>query len=270
MAKKAWARYATEVCIQGGIHPELDIEYYVNICKNIKKVLPDIHIHAFSPMEIYHVAEKSGLGIEESLRFLKENGLDSMPGTAAEILDDKIRAKICPKKIDTETWCRIIKIAHKLNIPTTATIMYGHIDTIESRVGHIFKIKNIQDETHGFTEFIPLSFIHYNTILFKQGYARSGATGIDDIKMHAISRIILKNFRNIQASWVKLGLKLAQFCLNAGANDLGGTLMGEQISRCAGAYGPSEIDVKEIHRLIRDLGRHPAQRSTDYRILKVF
>jgi 7,8-didemethyl-8-hydroxy-5-deazariboflavin synthase CofH subunit len=270
-AKEAWKMGATEVCIQGGLHPNIRADFYAEICKAIKKEIPLIHIHAFSPMEIIYGAEKTGLGLEEYLKYLKEAGLDSIPGTAAEILDDQIRGIICPKKIDVRTWVEVIKTAHKLGIPTTSTMMYGHVDQPVDRAKHLVLLRQIQKESGGFTEFVPLSFIHPNTLIYKNGSARPGATGAEDIKMYAVSRLILNGYiNNIQVSWVKLGLKFAQVCLNAGANDFGGTLMEENISRAAGAFSRQYISPEELRRLIKDIGRTPAQRTTTYKIMKVF
>jgi len=269
-AEEAWRSGATEVCIQGGLHPDIDGYFYAQICKTIRERVPQIHIHAFSPMEIVHGAEKAGLTITEHLKLLKEAGLDSMPGTAAEILDDHVRRAICPGKIDSKTWVDTVKTAHKLGIPTTSTIMYGHIDQPQHWVNHLDLLREIQKETSGFTEFIPLSFVHPNTALYKSGAARPGATGAEDVKLHAVSRLMLNShIKNIQASWVKLGPRLAQICLVAGANDLGGTLIEENISRAAGATTGQTLDPAEIIRLILDIGRVPAQRSTTYEILKL-
>jgi len=270
-AEEAWRMGATEVCIQGGLHPRIDASFYAEICKTIKMRAPSIHIHAFSPMEIVHGAEGAGLSITENIRMLKEAGLDSMPGTAAEILDDQIRRIICPGKMTTKKWVEVIKTAHKLGIRTTSTIMYGHVDKPEHWVSHLALLREIQIETSGFTEFVPLSFTYPNTSIYRNGMARPGATGAEDVKMYAVSRLILNDaIRNIQVSWVKLGLKLAQLCLNAGANDFGGTLMDESISRAAGASAGQSMSAEEFNRLISDLGRNPAQRSTTYQILGSF
>jgi len=269
-AEMGWRAGATEVCIQGGLNPTLDGHLYAEICRAIKQKMPMLHIHAFSPMEIMYGAEKAGLTITEHLKMLKEAGLGSIPGTAAEILDDNVRSIICPRKINVQTWVSVVKAAHKLGIPTTSTMMYGHIDQPEQWVEHISLLRDIQKETRGFTEFIPLSFIHSNTPLYKNGQARPGATGFEDLKIHAISRLMLSGYiRNIQASWVKLGPKVAQMCLAAGANDLGGTLMEENISRTAGATSGEVLDPVAMMRIIRDMGRIPAQRNTTYNILKL-
>jgi len=253
---------ATEVCIQGGLHPDLDMKYYTNILESIKSKC-DVHIHAFSPMEVTFMAGKSGLGIKETLKILKEKGLGSMPGTAAEIFDREIRDVICPEKISADEWITVVKTAHNLGIPTTATMLYGHIERPEHRINHLDVLRTIQDETGGFTEFVPLSFIHYNTPL-KQMYPEIyGASGLEDLKMYAISRLFLDNFTNIQASWVKLGKKLAQVALSFGANDLGGTIMDENISRAAGQK-VDVMDEDEIRAIIAGASRKPVKRDTLY------
>ena len=270
-ALEAWKLGATEVCIQGAINPKLNPEFYLDILRSIKKVLPEIHIHAFSPQEIHYFATKMDVSYREALKMLKEAGLDSMPGTAAEILDDEVRKIICPNKINVKTWIKIIKTAHELGIPTTSTMMYGHVDTSEHKAKHLNIIREIQKETHGFTEFVPLSFIYYKTRLYASGLARPGATGLEDLKVHAVSRIFLNNYiKNIQVSWVKLGPKYAQAILNAGANDFGGTLMEENISRAAGATSGTHLPVERIINIIRDAGRIPAQRTTIYEIVKIY
>ncbi|ENN96480.1 FO synthase subunit 2 [Methanocaldococcus villosus KIN24-T80] len=262
----------TEVCIQSGLHPKIDTYYQAKILKEIHEALKpygDIHIHAFSPMEVYFGAENAGLDIKEALKILKESGLNSMPGTAAEILDDEIREIICPNKIKTKDWIRIIKTAHKLEIPTTATMMYGHIEEYKHIVNHIYIIKEIQEETGGFTEFVPLSFIYQNSPLYKEGLARAGASGIEDLKVIAISRIIFKDIlKNIQASWVKLGKKMVQVALRCGANDVGGTLIEENISRSAGSEHGVSLSVKEIREMIERVNLIPKQRDTLYNIIR--
>jgi FO synthase subunit 2 len=267
-AEEAWKMGATEVCIQGGINPKVHSNFYVEICTAIKKKMPSIHIHAFSPMEIIYGSEKAGLGIEEYLKTLKEAGLDSMPGTAAEILDDQVRNIICPTKISVENWVKVIKTAHRLGIHTTSTMMYGHIESPEQRSKHLSLLREIQKERQGFTEFVPLSFMHLNTPIYKKSIVKYSPTGTEDIKMYSVSRLMLNGYiRNIQVSWVKLGPKLAQFCLNAGANDLGGTLMEENISSAAGASSGQYLSPEELKRLIRCAGRTPAQRTTTYEII---
>ncbi|MFQ5976232.1 MAG: 5-amino-6-(D-ribitylamino)uracil--L-tyrosine 4-hydroxyphenyl transferase CofH, partial [Candidatus Hydrothermarchaeales archaeon] len=263
-AKVAEAAGASEVCIQGGLHPDIDSSFYSDMLVAIKKAT-ELHIHAFSPMEICYIAEKSGLGIKETLKTLKEAGLDSIPGTAAEILDDAVRERICPHKIKTDEWKEIITTAHKLGIPTTATMMYGHVETSEDQIRHLKILRDIQDETGGFTEFVPLSFVHFNAPLYKEGKSKSGATGYEDLRVYVISRIFLDNFDNLQASWVKLGRKLSQLMLNFGANDLGGTLMEENISRSAG-MNVEMMEQSELERMIVDVNRVPKERDTLYNL----
>ncbi len=255
----------TEVCIQGGLLPNADLEFYISILEAVRDVSKKIHIHAFSPMEILHAARNSRMNVEDVLKALKSAGLDSMPGTAAEILDDSIRAYICPKKLKTSEWVYIIKKAHKLRIPTTATMMYGHAESWDDRIKHILLIKKIQQETGGFTEFIPLPFMWRNNELGKK---YKGSSGFEDLLVIAISRILLyPEIRNIQASWVKLGLKLAQAALHVGANDLGGTLMEENISKAAGATSGEKLEPDELRELIKVAGKIPKQRDTLYNLL---
>ncbi len=272
-AKEAWEKGATEVCIQAGLLPHMDGHLYIELCKAIKKELPEIHIHAFSPEEIVYGALRSETTVEDYLKMLKEAGIGSLPGTSAEILDDEIRRIISPGRIKTKDWINVIKTAHRLGIPTTSTIMYGHIENSLHKAKHIATIRDIQKETHGITEFVPLSFVHSEAPMYKKGLikgVRPGATGSEVVKMHAVSRIMLNDFiKNIQVSWVKEGTKFAQFCLNAGANDLGGTLMDESISRAAGSIHGQFLHPRDFRRLIRDIGRIPAQRSTIYNILRI-
>ncbi|WP_423792674.1 5-amino-6-(D-ribitylamino)uracil--L-tyrosine 4-hydroxyphenyl transferase CofH [Methanocaldococcus indicus] len=258
----------TEVCIQSGLHPKIDTYFQAEILKRIKEKV-NIHIHAFSPMEIKFAAENSGLTIEEALKILKESGLDSIPGTAAEILVDDVREIICPNKIKTREWISIIKKAHKLGIPSTSTIMYGHIEDYKDIVEHLFIIKDIQEETKGFTEFVPLSFIYENSPIYREGLARDGATGIEDLKIYAISRILFREkLKNIQASWVKLGKKMVQIALRCGANDVGGTLMEENISKSAGVKFREYMSVEEIRNMIKRINLIPKQRTTLYEIIE--
>ncbi len=265
LCKEAVESGATEICIQGGLHPEIDIDYYADILEAAKSKC-EVHIHAFSPMEVFYMAEKSGLGAKETLALLKEKGLDSMPGTAAEIFDQEVREIICPEKISADEWIDIVKTAHRLGVPTTATMLYGHIERPEHRVNHLEILRNIQDETEGFTEFVPLSFIHYNTHLKSLYPNLHGASGLDDLRTYAISRLFLDNFRNIQASWVKLGKKLAQVALSYGANDLGGTIMDESISRAAGQK-VDVLDEAEMRSLIAGAEKRPLKRNTLYQHL---
>ena len=270
-AEEAWRAGATEVCLQGGLHPKMDGHHYRDLVQIIKARAPGIHIHAFSPFEILYGAQRTGLSIVDFLTELREAGLDSMPGTAAEILDEEIRPRLSRNKLTAQQWVEIVKTAHQLGIRTSATIMYGHIDAPRHWAAHLALIRDIQRETGGFTEFVPLGFIHHNAPIYLDGEARAGPSGMDDLRMHAVARIMLHNYLpNIQVSWVKLGPKYAQMCLNAGANDFGGTLMNENISRSAGASHGDQLSPEEFHRLIRDIGRVPAQRSTTYQLIKVF
>jgi len=256
----------TEVTIQGGLFPNPSIDDYLRILRTVREVSRDIHIHAFSPMEVLHVARNEGMSVEDVLIEFKRNGLNSMPGTAAEILVDDVRKKICPQKLKTEEWIEIIETAHDLGIPTTATIMYGHIETWEDRIKHLEIIRSIQEETGGFTEFIPLPFMDKNN---KLGEIASSPNGFEDLLVIAISRIYLHPLiNNIQASWVKMGKKLAQAALFTGANDLGGTLMEENISKAAGATSGEFLPVEEMRRLIIAANRIPAQRDTLYNIIR--
>jgi FO synthase subunit 2 len=273
-AKEAWSLGATEVCIQAGLPPKMDGYLYIDICKAIKKELPDMHIHGFSPEEVLYGAVRSDTNVEDYLKMLKEAGVGSLPGTAAEILDQEIRDRISPGRISVDDWTGVIKTAHKLGIPTTSTIMYGHVEQPIHKAKHLALIREIQKETNGFTEFVPLSFIHTEAPMFKRKLVdgvRAGATREEVIKMHAISRLMLNNYiNNIQVSWVKEGAEFSQFLLDAGVNDFGGTLINESISTAAGAPHGQLLKPKEIRNLIRRSGRIPAQRSTTYKILKLF
>lgn len=258
----------TEVCIQGGLIPKADVSFYVSILEAVREVSDTIHIHAFSPMEVFHAARNSGLSVEKVLEKLKDAGLDSMPGTAAEILVDSIRKIICPEKLTTQQWVEVITAAHETGIPTTATMMYGHIEGWEDRIRHLNLIKEIQQETGGFTEFIPLPFLRKNNEL---GRIARGSSGFEDLLVIALARIILyPEIRNVQASWVKLGAKLAQTALYTGANDLGGTLMEENISKAAGATSGEFMPVEELRELIEVAGRVPRQRDTLYKIIEKY
>lgn len=263
--KEAQDLGATEVCIQGGIAPTTNLEVYIQIIKAVKRQAPEIHIHGFSPMEIYTGAKRSGYTIKSALMALKEAGLDSIPGTAAEILIDDIRKTICPEKLDVESWIQVIKTAHNLGIPTSATILYGHIEKPEDRIKHLKIIRDIQYKTKGFTEFVPLAYINFNNVL----ELKSNINGyMDHLKIIAVARMFLSNFKNIQVSWVKLGPHLAQRGLISGANDFGGTLMEENISRSAGASHGQFLDVSRIRSLIKEINHTPIQRSTTYEYIQ--
>ncbi|AKB79300.1 7,8-didemethyl-8-hydroxy-5-deazariboflavin synthase subunit 2 [Methanosarcina horonobensis HB-1 = JCM 15518] len=259
---------ATEVCIQGGLLPDVGLDFYQGIAEAIKAEFPEMHIHSFSPMEVYHASRISGITVKEALRRLKRSGLDTMPGTAAEILSDRVRKIICPSKIRTAEWVEVVRQAHAAGIPTTATMMYGHVETPEERIDHMLIIREIQKETGGITEFVPLPFMPYNNPvgekMIREG--RYATPGLEDLKIYAVSRILLHgHVDNIQASWVKLGKKLAQFSLHCGANDLGGTLMEESISRSAGACHGEMITVDELEWMIHGAGRIPKERTTLYK-----
>jgi FO synthase subunit 2 len=260
-------RKVTEICTVSGLHPDFNAQSYCDIYRWICEAAPGIHLHASNPMEVAYAARKSHLSTKEVLILMKEAGLGSMCGTAAEILVDAIRTKICPQKVSTEEWVRIIQEAHALGIPTTATIMYGHCESVEDRMKHLEILRKIQDETHGFTEFVPLSFIHMNTPIFRQRLARAGATGREDLLMVAVARLYLDNFQNIQVSWVKEGIKMAQLSLIAGANDLGGTMFEESISKGAGAINTDYLDPDEMQRVAEDIGRTLRRRSTLYELI---
>ena len=273
-AREAWNLGATEICIQAGLPPKMDGFLYVDICKAIKKELPNIHIHAFSPEEIMYGSYRSGLSVKEFLRMLKESGLGSLPGTAAEILDQGVRDLISPGRITVADWINVITTAHKLKIPTTSTIMYGHVETMEDRAKHLDLLRSIQKQTNGFTEFVPLSFVHKEAPMYNHNLVKGiapGPTGQDVIKMHAVSRIMLNNFiNNIQVSWVKEGARMSQLLLEAGVNDFGGTLINESISTSAGSEFGQLMRPKEIRSLIQSAGREPAQRNSVYGIIKVY
>ena len=253
---------ATEICIQGGLHPHLVLDTYCEIIETIKSHF-DVHIHAYSPMEIHHAARNSNLSEEEVLKALKRSGLGSMPGTAAEILDDSVRAIICPTKIKKAEWVEIIKTAHRLGIPSTATLMYGHIESLENRIDHLFTIREIQKETGGFTEFVPLKFLRKNNEL-GQMVARD-VPFVEDAIVHALARVVLHPYcTNLQVSWVKLGAHDAQRMLQFGVNDMGGTLMEENISRLSGSPSGEYMSPEEFERLIKDARRTPKRRTTLY------
>jgi len=273
-AQEAWDLGATELCVQAGLPPKMDGSLYVDLCRAIKERLPEIHIHGFSPEEVLYGAIRSRCSIEEYLERLRDAGVGSLPGTSAEILQDELRRRISPGRISTADWVRVITGAHRLGIPTTCTIMYGHVETARHCAAHLALLRDIQKETGGFTEFVPLSLVHSEAPMYRQGTVagvRPGATGEEVVKMHAVARIMLHpHIRNIQVSWVKEGPKLAQWCLNAGANDLGGTLINESISTAAGATYGQLVPPRELRRWIRDAGRVPAERSTTYARVRVF
>jgi 7,8-didemethyl-8-hydroxy-5-deazariboflavin synthase CofH subunit len=264
-AVEAWQLGATEVCIQGGLPHELPPFHYRDILRAVKTAVPSMHIHAFSPMEIVYGVELTGMPLPDYLNMLRDNGLDTLPGTAAEILDDDVRFLLSRNKLSTEQWKQVIRTAHSCGIRSTSTLMYGHLETAAHWVNQLLLFRQIQQETGGFTEFVPLGFIHQNTLLFHQGISRPGPTLAEHLKIHALSRIMLAGaINNIQVSWVKLNRQLSQLCLHAGANDYGGTLMEENISREAGATAGQYTSPAQFQSLILEAGRIPAERNTTY------
>lgn len=263
----AASRKVSEICLLSGVHPDFDTDRYVKIISVVKQAAPEIHIHAFSPDEVNHAATQSGITTSEVITAFRDAGLDTLQGTAAEILVDSVRGIMCPAKVSTKLWVKIIKEAHRLGVPSTATIMYGSCETPGDRIAHLSILRTIQDETGGFTELVPLSYLHRNTRLYLEGKAPAGATGREDILLVAVSRLFLDNFRNIQASWGKLGVKLGQLALLAGANDLGGTMFSDDVSAKAGAGDAEYLDPAEMERLAVDIGRVLSRRFTDYTLL---
>jgi 7,8-didemethyl-8-hydroxy-5-deazariboflavin synthase CofH subunit len=269
-ATEAWELGATEVCIQGGLPHDLPPFYYRDILRAVKHAAPRMHCHAFSPMEIVYGVELTGMPLPDYLAMLRDNGLDTLPGTAAEILDDQVRAVLSRNKLSTEQWKEVVTTAHRLGIRSTSTLMYGHVETPEHWVNQILLLRDIQEQTGGFTEFVPLGFVHQNTLLFQQGLARSGPTLAEHLKIHALARVLLAgSINNLQVSWVKLNRKLSQLCLQAGANDYGGTLMEENISREAGATAGQYTSPEEFQALILEAGRIPAERNTTYSHIRI-
>ena len=273
-AKEAEKLGATEVCIQAGLPPRMDGMLYADICSAIKRELPNIHIHAFSPEEILYGSKRANTSIEEYLKILKDAGLGSIPGTAAEILDQEIRDKISPGRIGVEDWIKVVKCAHSMGINSTSTIMYGHIESNTHITKHLNILRDIQKETRGFTEFVPLSFVHNEAPMYNKNLIdgiRNGPTGVEVLKMHAIARIFLNDqIDNIQVSWVKEGPRMGQILLLAGANDFGGTLINESISTSAGASFGQLLKPKIIRNIIHNVGKIPAQRKSNYQIIKTF
>src|SRR5271166_5579528 len=264
-AAEAWKIGATEVCIQGGLPHGLPPFHYRDILRAVKQAVPGMHIHAFSPMEIVYGVELTGMPLEDYLLMLRDNGLDTLPGTAAEILDDDVRFVLSRNKLSTEQWKEVIRTAHACGIRSTSTLMYGHVESPEHWVNQLLLFREIQQQTAGFTEFVPLGFVHQNTLLFHQGIARPGPTLAEHLKIHALARVLLAGaINNIQVSWVKLNRSLSQLCLHAGANDYGGTLMEENISREAGATAGQYTSPEEFQALILEAGRIPAERNTIY------
>jgi FO synthase subunit 2 len=273
-AREAYEYGATEVCIQAGLPPDMEGDLYIRLCRAVKEALPELHIHAFSPEEILYGTQCSGMSFREYLSELKSAGIGSLPGTSAEILVQEVRDRIAPGRITTNQWIEVIQTAHSLGIPTTSTIMYGHVETTRHCARHLLLLRDLQRQSGGFTEFVPLSFIHTDAPMFTDGLiknVRTGASGMEVLKMHAVSRLVLnQDIPNIQVSWVKEGLKLSQACLAAGANDMGGTLINESISTSAGATHGQLVRPVDLRRVILDAGRIPVERSTLYKELHRF
>jgi FO synthase len=270
-ALEAWERGAREVCVQGGLPRGLDPFYYRDLLHAIKRATPSMHIHAFSPMEVVYGVELTGMSLSDYLTMLKEAGLGTLPGTAAEILDDDVRHLIERAKLTVQQWLDVIKTAHRLGIRTTCTMMYGHTEREEHWVRHLMLLREVQKETGGFTEFVPLGFVHELTQLYRSGDARPGPTVEEHLRVHALARLMLQGWiDNIQVSWVKMSREVTQACLRSGANDYGGTLMDENISRLAGAKSGEYLSPEELRQRIRELGRVPAERNTLYKVVKLY
>jgi FO synthase len=265
-AVEAWQRGATEVCLQGGIHPSFTGQTYLDIVTAVREAVPDMHVHAFSPLEIQHGARTLGLTLEDYLCRLRRAGLGSLPGTAAEILDDSVRARICPDKLNTADWLEVMRTAHRCGLRSTATMMFGHVDSHEHWARHLLRLRRLQQETGGFTEFVPLPFVHPEAPLWRRGLARSGPTFRETLLVHAVARIVLHPvFRHVQASWVKMGADGVAACMRAGADDMGGVLMHESITRAAGGAHGQQMSAESLTAIALSLGRRPWQRSTLYR-----
>ncbi len=273
-AKEAWDYGATEVCVQAGLPPQMEGDLYIRLCEAIKEELPDMHVHGFSPEEVLYGSVRSRCTIREYLEGLRDAGVGSLPGTSAEVLDQELRDLISPGRITVEQWKEVISTAHELGIPTTSTVMFGHVETNEQIARHIALLRDMQKETGGFTEFVPLSFVNSEAPMFLKGLVadvRSGPTGMDVIKVHAIARIMLNNWiPNIQASWVKEGSRMSQLLLTTGVNDLGGTLINESISTSAGAQHGQLMRPSEFRQIIREAGRVPAERYTTYGLKRIY
>ena len=264
-AQGAVEKGAHEFCVMGGVLPDADTEYYEHLMHLLKDEYPNVMIHGFSPTMINDACMVSGIDIAEGCERLRDAGLDTLPGTAAEILTDRSRDLICPEKVSVSEWVDIVKTAHECGIPGSATIMYGHVETLEERVEHIDIIRRLQEDTHGFTEFIPMTFMHEYSPIFLEGQSDLGATGTQDLKLYAVSRLMLRDLiPNIQVSWVKMGFRFAQVALTAGTNDLGGTLGGDELSEASGAPDGVDASIGTLSRMVEDLGRNPIERNSKY------
>jgi 5-amino-6-(D-ribitylamino)uracil---L-tyrosine 4-hydroxyphenyl transferase len=263
-ARLAYGRDVTEICLLSGVHPGFTLDTFIDIMHWIQEAAPGVHIHAFSPDEVAHAAKRGKMNSTDVIARLKEEGLGTIQGTAAEILVDSVRKVICPRKVSTADWVRIIRESHHAGLRSTATIMYGSYETARDQAEHLRVLRDVQDETHGFTELVTLPFVHTNTPLFKKGLARPGPTGREDLLMIATSRLFLDNFDNIQVAWGKVGLKMTQLCLLSGANDLAGTMYTDDVSGDAGAAGSDYLDPEDMERIVQDLGRKLRQRTTLY------
>ena len=273
-AREAWALGATEVCVQAGLPPQMEGDLYIRLCEAMKAELPDMHIHGFSPEEVLYGSVRSRCSIRDYLVGLRDAGVGSLPGTSAEILDQEVRDRISPGRITVDQWVEVITTAHQLGVPTTSTIMYGHVETDEHKARHIALLRDIQKGTGGFTEFVPLSFVYTEAPMYSRSFVdgvREGPTGSEVMKLHAVSRLMLDNWiPNLQVSWVKESLRFSQTLLSAGVNDMGGTLINESISTAAGAQYGQLVRPRQFRDLIRDAGRVPAERYTTYGIRRVF
>ena len=264
-AQGAVEKGAHEFCVMGGVLPDADIEYYEHLMHILKDEYPNVMIHGFSPTMVRDACVVSGIDMVEGFERLKAAGLDTLPGTAAEILTDRSREIICPEKVSVAEWIDAVKTAHEVGIPGSATIMYGHVETLEERVEHIDIIRRLQEDTHGFTEFIPMTFMHEFSPIFLEGQSNLGASGTEDLKLYAVSRLMLRDLiPNIQVSWVKMGFRFAQVALTAGTNDLGGTLGGDELSAASGAPDGVEASIETLDSMVRNVGRNPIERNSKY------
>jgi FO synthase subunit 2 len=266
-AKLGYERNVTEICLLSGVHPAFTLGTFIDLIHWVHEAAPGIHVHAFSPDEVAHAAAQGSCSTREVLGRLREEGLGTLQGTAAEILVDSVRKVICPRKVSTSEWIRIITEAHLLGIRSTATIMYGSCETVEDQIEHLTILRNIQDETNGFTELVTLPYVHANTPLYRQGIARPGPTGREDLLMIAVSRLFLDNLDNIQIAWGKIGLKMTQLALLSGGNDLAGTMFTDDVTGNAGASGSDYLDPADMERIVSDIGRKLRQRTTLYNLL---